>query len=91
MVDLRDFLPSFLAPKYLMADFLKGIHPSDLRLALGLLVRQFSLDFLNCLRDLAWVSVIAWKACLVEWFVKITHQSISSFGVVLCGRLVILH
>ena len=53
MMDLRAFLPAFLTPKYLMAVFLKGIQPNDFRLALGLLVRQFNLAFLNCLRDLA--------------------------------------
>jgi len=61
MVDLRAFFPAFLTPKYLIAVFLKGIQPSDLRLDFGLLVRQFSLAFLNCFRDLAWVSVMACK------------------------------
>ncbi len=40
MVDLRLFFPDFLTPKYLIAAFLKGIQPSDLRLDFGLLVRQ---------------------------------------------------
>lgn len=53
MVDLRLFFPDFLIPTYLIAAFLKGIQPSDLRLDFGLLVRQFNLAFLNCLRDLA--------------------------------------
>ena len=42
----------------LIADCLNGSQPSDLRLALGLLVRQLSLAFLNCLRLLAWVSLM---------------------------------
>ncbi|SJM64985.1 hypothetical protein A1232T_00079 [Psychrobacter piechaudii] len=53
MVDLSAFFPVCLVLRYLIADFLKGIQPSDLRLASALLVRQLSLAFLNCLRDLA--------------------------------------
>jgi|TARA_R110002020_G_scaffold9275_1_gene36610 hypothetical protein len=67
MVDLRLFFPDFLIPTYLIAAFLKGIQPSDLRLDFGLLVRQFSLAFLNCLRDLVWVSVMACKVWLCRF------------------------
>ncbi len=53
MIDLSAFLPVWCVAICLMADFLKGIQPKDLCLASGRLVRQLSLAFLNCLRDLA--------------------------------------
>ena len=59
MVDLSAFLPVCLVLRYLIADFLKGIQPRLLCLALGRLVRQLSLAFLNCFRLLAWVSLMA--------------------------------
>ena len=59
-VDFKPFLPVWCVAMCLMADCLNGSQPNDLRLELGLLVRQFSLVFLNWRRDLAWVSLMAW-------------------------------
>lgn len=62
MVDFKPFLPVCCVAICLMADCLNGSQPSDLRLALGLLVRQFSLfklltafsmGFVDGLNDLA--------------------------------------
>ena len=58
-VDFKPFLPVWCVAMCLMADCLNGSQPKLLRLELGLLVRQFSLAFLNWRRDLAWVSLMA--------------------------------
>ena len=59
-VDFKPFLPVWCVAMCLMADCLNGSQPNDLRFEFGLLVRQFSLAFLNWRRDLAWVSLMAW-------------------------------
>jgi hypothetical protein len=58
-VDFKPFLLVWWVAMCLMADCLKGSQPNDLRFEFGLLVRQFSLAFLNCFLALAWVSLMA--------------------------------